>query len=291
MKKYTITLLMGIVGLVTVPGYCDEGPAPLQDIKVVASVTQANGLYRYSYSVTNPSKNNSSVKSVDIFVGRDINTDTEVSGQGLNQCVPDLSSTWAMQKYPYVAVGSESPQWSCGYGAVAGLSEGLSYGWAARQKKYITPGKTLSGFVLITRGIPGIRDILVEPKVDSTQIPQDRIGDEGFAASLKDRIKWTGKTVGPKAPPKMFDAGRFIGYLITLVNQSSTQGWIDNAGITNSLLAKLNTAQSKVTSDPKTAKNTLNAFMSDVSAQNGKHLAGEAYALLFFNAQYAVNHM
>jgi hypothetical protein len=41
----------------------------------------------------------------------------------------------------------------------------------------------------------------------------------------------------------------------------------------------------------KTAKNVLGSFLNDVQAQNGKHLTSEAYALLYFNGKYLVDHL
>src|SRR5262249_8983370 len=110
-----------------------------------------------------------------------------------------------------------------------------------------------------------------------------------YPSKFVDAVKQ--KTVGPVEPPATFNAALAIQNLILLVNQASGQGWIDNPGVTKSFLAKLNNAASKVDSDKATTKNVLGAFISDVSAQNGKHVSSEAYAVLFFNAQYVVNHL
>jgi hypothetical protein len=52
--------------------------------------------------------------------------------------------------------------------------------------------------------------------------------------------------------------------------------WIDNAGIANSLQAKL-------------ANNDLNSFVNEVNAQNGKHISSEAATYLLRDAQYVLS--
>jgi hypothetical protein len=52
-----------------------------------------------------------------------------------------------------------------------------------------------------------------------------------------------------------------------------TAGWIDNAGIANSLQSKL-------------AANNLADFVSEVQAQSGKHIAAQAAGYLLRDARY-----
>lgn len=169
----------------------------------------------------------------------------------------------------------------------------------------IPANQTVKGFSFQSKGIPSIVDSWFNGKRRAKfHFPSPDNDTEEVQSSFNRvynnlKAQYPNKfvnavhlqTIGPVDPPATFNAASSIQNLITLVNQSRTQGWIDNEGIANSLLAKLNTALSKVSSDPKTAKNTLGAFLSDVQAQNGKHLSSEAYALLYFNGQYAMNHM
>ncbi|MBI3557890.1 MAG: hypothetical protein HY074_16635 [Deltaproteobacteria bacterium] len=254
----------------------------------------SNGLFTYGYSVTNPSTNDGAIFSIDIFIGRDPVSDVDLPSTGFTHCkIADETNPNGFQgKYFAVPVGSTAPdKWSCGYGHLAGYAPAV-FGWGSIDAPYrIKPGTSLSGFTLNSYGVPAIQDVLMEPAIDQDNLPPEYQENLKKIVALEKKVKWMGKTVGPKAPPKVFDGGNFIANLIALVNQSRAQGWIDNDGIVTSLLAKLNTAQSKLPSDTKTAKNTLSAFMNEVSAQNGKHLTSEAYALLYFNAQYAVNHL
>lgn len=57
------------------------------------------------------------------------------------------------------------------------------------------------------------------------------------------------------------------------VERTAGQGFIDNQGVTNSLLAKLGVAQNAVDRyQPTVAINQLQALMREVQAQAGKHI-------------------
>lgn len=67
-----------------------------------------------------------------------------------------------------------------------------------------------------------------------------------------------------------------IDSLKALVTRFADKKWIDNAGIANSLQAKL-------------ANNDLNSFLNEVKAQNGKHISSEAATYLLRDAQYVLS--
>lgn len=57
------------------------------------------------------------------------------------------------------------------------------------------------------------------------------------------------------------------------VQHASDHGFIDNPGVVQSLLAKLNAAQGAVDRDqPLVAVNILKAFVREVKAQSGQHI-------------------
>ncbi|MFL5813214.1 MAG: hypothetical protein ACJ763_06525 [Bdellovibrionia bacterium] len=180
------------------------------------------------------------------------------------------------------------------------------WGWVKTKGSIhgISAGQSVSGFSFKSTGIPGIVDAKFagERREEFTTPGDDATADvaasfERIYANLKTQYpdkfgkQVALKTIGPVDPPAAFNAQSVIKNLITLVNQSRSQSWIDNDGIANSLLAKLNTALSKAVSDPKAAKNVLSAFLNDVQAQNGKHLSSESYALLYFNGKYLLDRL
>jgi hypothetical protein len=68
--------------------------------------------------------------------------------------------------------------------------------------------------------------------------------------------------------------------------------WIKNAGLKNSLLQKLQNAETAHSrGDTKAAKNILNAILNEVKAQTGKGLDPDAATLLEQDAQYLIDHL
>ena len=74
----------------------------------------------------------------------------------------------------------------------------------------------------------------------------------------------------------MFQTTTSIQSLQALVTRFKTAGWIDNAGIANSLQSKL-------------AANDLADFVSEVQAQSGKHISAQAAGYLLRDAQYLLS--
>jgi hypothetical protein len=67
-----------------------------------------------------------------------------------------------------------------------------------------------------------------------------------------------------------------ISSMQALVTRFTNAGWIDNAGIATSLQSKL-------------SANALAAFVNEVQAQNGKHIAGQAAQYLIRDAQFLLS--
>ena len=75
------------------------------------------------------------------------------------------------------------------------------------------------------------------------------------------------------------------------VTQFLQSGAINNGGIANSLLAKLDTAAAKRASgDCSVAANLYAAFINDLQAQSGKHVTAAAAAIMIADAQYLISH-
>jgi hypothetical protein len=80
-----------------------------------------------------------------------------------------------------------------------------------------------------------------------------------------------------------------ITSLQTCVEQAAHQGFIDNQGVTNSLLAQLDTAQAALDrGQTLVAINTLQAFINEVQAQAGKHIVQPHAGHLIEHAQLVI---
>ncbi|MFL5814665.1 MAG: FIMAH domain-containing protein [Bdellovibrionia bacterium] len=252
----------------------DSGNKVKPAIKSAVSYDQAAQVFTYTFTISNLQGAVQAIKGIYVYHPAPVSNATN----------PSPAEEWSGNEYRKQGIW----YWSKDRGSIHG----------------IPAGQTVSGFSFKSSGLPTIVDAKFSGRArnryfvpgddDSPSVDQsfDRIYSQlkaQYPNSFIDTVSL--KTLGPVNPPATFDAAGSIRNLITLVNQSRAQGWIDNDGIANSLTAKLNTALSKATSDPKTAKNVLGAFLNDVQAQNGKHLSSEAYALLYFNGQYVVTHM
>jgi hypothetical protein len=75
------------------------------------------------------------------------------------------------------------------------------------------------------------------------------------------------------------------------VTQLLQSGAIDNGGIANSLLAKLNAAaKARERGDCAGANQIYQAFISELQAQSGKHVAPTAVQIMIADAQYLITH-
>ncbi len=80
-----------------------------------------------------------------------------------------------------------------------------------------------------------------------------------------------------------------IPALIDCVNHAATMGAIDNAGVTQALLATLNAAQAALLQgNTGTAINLLNAFINQVQAQSGVHITADHAAHMIMHAQNVI---
>ncbi len=267
----------------------------LKNVQVKTRVTHdASGIFRYFYEITNSESNTGEIWLVNIDITRPAGG-IELSSEGITNGPRFLrhSSEIAVSRIgvPLVPVGLFSPpNWTSGI-TVRGTA-----GWGSSDDPFmIRPGQSLSGFEMTSRGLPGIRSIMVEPFFRQTPVDEATDEDVERIKAIEKAIVITLKTVGPKAPPQNFVPIEFLNYLISLVHDSRKLGWITRDGAQHSLLAKLINAKRKLEEgDAKVAKNMLNAFLNEVEATacqefscpGNKPLTSEAYALLFFNGQF-----
>ncbi len=80
--------------------------------------------------------------------------------------------------------------------------------------------------------------------------------------------------------------------LITRTNQSYDNEWLDNSGIQNSLISKLENATRDLESgNYAAAKNVLEAYQNEVAAQRGKHITAEGYEFLYYYCGYMIERL
>lgn len=279
------------------------------EVKTEANLDPGTGRFTYKYTITNSSSSIGNLISLEIDVSYP-KGGTSLSNEGLIIPLGKTSFTFeqtisrlaSLKKVEIVPVGMGRP-----IGWIAGLSIDGYASWDGGDYVYLKPGQSLSGFSLDSYGLPGIRDFMAEPSLDSDadyypgweSVKDAEYPSQAIIAKVKEleeKVSIRGKTIGPTAPPADFKPIEFLDYIISQKHEAFSLGWIKNKGIENSLDAKLDNAKKKIEAgDNKTAKNILNAFINEVEAQGcetyekcpgGKHLTPEAYALLKYHVQY-----
>jgi hypothetical protein len=158
----------------------------------------------------------------------------------------------------------------------------------------LAPGESMT-FSFESRGLPSIQPYYAQSFAPPYRAAEyDSLLEAGYTeAQLSPDWKknsYKGVTIAPYVFYSPLSASAWLDTLISYKHQALALGWIDNQGIANSLDQKLDNAKSKLQrGDTTAAKNSLQAFVNEVEAQNGKHLTSEAYALLKFNAQYLIS--
>ena len=297
-KKNKIMILFGLICILPAIIYAETywgGELPnISDTKLKSEVIYDGDIYTYSYTIISGPSNAGQIWSFDIDI-KHPQGGVELSGEGLvngpgyakHTSAQVLSEPTTPKMIP---VGLWSPStWT------SGLSVFGESGWGSKAAQYrISPGQSLSGFQISTRGLPGIKNFKIEPKLippsaGDTEESGEPVSLEEYQA-VEDKVAFKGKTIGPTAPPADFKPIPFLDYIISLKHEAYNLGWIKNTGIEQSLDAKLDNAKKKIEQgNIEAAKNILAAFINEVEAQNGKHLTSEAYALLKYNVQYLIS--
>ncbi len=285
------------------PAVAETVPKPVRAANVSAVVTKdgASGLFSYQYRVVNPAVNESQIRRVelDLTLGPNearLSREGLVNGPGYGRVTSDAN----FQQVPMVPVGMTGPSgWRFALGISGGATRGYA-SWGSRDKPFrLSPGQVATGFGLMSPGLPGVREVTLQPPVDYQELP-DEYADPDEAARFVETLFFRTKTVGPKAPPARFVPVEVLNYLVALLHESRQQGWVKVDGVHQSLLAKLLAAKRALEANrPEPARGELKAFLHEVQAVScpefacpgQKPLTGEAYALLYFNGQYLVERL
>lgn len=102
-----------------------------------------------------------------------------------------------------------------------------------------------------------------------------------------------GKTVGIEPFPDDLSPTDLLRRLRELTDQTCGElGWIDNAGICNSLDKKLQNAERSLERGrANSARGQLGGFLNELQAQRGKHVSDSAYWLLKVNAEFVLSQL
>lgn len=301
-KKLSTFIAVFLVPLLSFPVYAqDTGTMPVPvftdaGVGVVVSYDAAEGLYRYDYTISNPTGNSGAIWTFDINISRPRNG-MELSSAGLT--IPRGTRAFTFDEVysdmlkwnpkPMVPVGLKSPP-GLEPSGLTGWGGSISNGLAGFSgDPNILPGESQGGFIFISRGLPGIRDIKIEP--DWMMVVEGSVTDEDVSVSraVKQQLTVTKKTVGPTAPPGQYgmDLRGLLEKIYGYITESAALGWLADAALADSLRAKLDAAKQFMNTDDGTqAKTTLGEFMTLLDNASPAQRTSEGYGLLYYNAKY-----
>lgn len=288
-KKLMIILVFSMVLGIGKPVWSqDTGRIPVPvftEAGVQAGVTydSTTGLYTYAYAITNPATNTGEIWDIDVDI-RLPRGGKSLSSEGLR-----IDNTLTFDEDLAIFKGDFVPMVPVGIRVHSGWSGGVEArgvaGFCCGTK--IIPGETKGGFELISRGIPTIRDIEIEPWWIFME--EGSASEEGakIAREIEESLKVTKKTIGPTAPPSALSFIMFLETIEVYLDESVDLGWALDTGLVSALQSKLEATRSFIEADdPTKAKLAMGEFMDLIESADPTQLTSEGRGLLFYNARY-----
>jgi hypothetical protein len=214
MRRLNIRIVLG--SLLVVLGGLSEAraqqaglmPVPVfRDIQVQSQTAFDAGtqLYTYSYTVINPASNTGNLRAIHVDITRSMDS-VQFSGDGLTIQLGPRTLTYSeyvsrilarLNPPPMVAVGIQVPSgWTGALGA-----RGFAAFAALKVDKALAPGQQMSGFALISSGLPMIRQVECLPHWVFLVQDHDKVTpeEEERARVVENSLVSKVATIGPSA--------------------------------------------------------------------------------------------
>ncbi|MGA2625196.1 MAG: hypothetical protein ABSF91_15170 [Bacteroidota bacterium] len=157
----------------------------------------------------------------------------------------------------------------------------------------INPGQTASGFEINSLSLPAIVEYYVQgyrPEsnavFDSTDLSENDLKNDILTNSIK------GYTIAAQDPPSPFNRLNFLDSLKSYVLQSRSLGWITSQSSADTYALLIDSAKARLQrNDSLSAHRALDTVIQHAVADSASVLSSEAFALIFFNAQYLLAQM
>jgi len=260
-------------------------------------LNQNSGIFFYMYTISNSNSSSGDIFMFDIDISRNPSS-VAYDTIGLRFKRPWMENSFRREfeylKNNIIPVGfPDVPKY---WGGMIGNNYVASFDSDGRNK--LMPGMTMDGFVLMSKGLPGIRTFIAHPYYDPNDYyPSiDDVSEEEAEQIInqveKDyvQISFRGITIGPVAPPAIFNAVSYLDTLLSYTRQSKDLGWITNQIIADKYEGYFTMAQNMLQQNRITeTRAKLQEVLRDVEADSGAFLTSEAYALLRYNTEYLLS--
>jgi len=277
---------------------CQQYPY-LRDVQIQAtgSFNTNQKFYYYNYTIKNSNTSAGEISKWEIDISKNPNT-VDIDTIGLlfendgftegcfRRHFPSIKDKIVPIGFPKTPGGS----WS------GTLTNRLTAAFGGIDTDHIHTGQSLSGFEMMSKGLPAIRRCIVSPYFDVIALfpdPEDTTIHYYVPPvdSVRNAVKYYGWTVGPTAPPINFIATVWCDTLTSYTTQSRTLGWIKDDATENKYLGYFASAKTKlVQRDSVGARTVLLQVLKDVDSDSTANLNSEAYALICYNTKYLSAH-
>ncbi|HUI10682.1 MAG TPA: hypothetical protein VL221_10170 [Bacteroidota bacterium] len=264
----------------------------LHKVNVEAAVSRdsSTGIYYYDYSLTNDKANRGEIEELSIVIWRDSASTIAFDTSGLQFAGRRFAEESFRNDFAHlgpwiVPVGfARMPS-----GWIPWSGGNRPYASTSKDRDFIKPGQGVDGIVIMSRGLPGVRQCEVKPDFNVDRyLPNE--DDVDVIDSVMQTTWYEGLTVGPWSPPAKFDAFVFLDTLSSFVREARRERWItfDQAAERYTRLfdrAKTALRQSM----PQTVSEVLRNVLAGADDDKGKTLKPEADALIRYNTEYLLN--
>ncbi len=161
------------------------------------------------------------------------------------------------------------------------------------------PGSTVTGFIMMSRALPGIRAFRAYPYFNVYEFYPDEDADttavldsiyyeiESYVDSVRNTVNYNGWTIGPKAPPAQLNNINFLDTLLYYNKRSLDLGWIKTQATYDKYESYYDTALAQLQQNNVAgARAALNNILNNLNLDSRSDLTDEAYALLKYNTGY-----
>jgi hypothetical protein len=254
------------------------------------------GMFFYSYSLASDSGNNGDISSFKIIISKPFNSVTYDTA-GLRFSGSDFLEKSFRHFYPKKA----NEVLPVGYlqlpnNWIAGLANGPVL-WLHADTIEVKPGDTLSGFILMSKGLPGLRVFEAMPSFDVYKFFPDlddtaRTMSITQMDSIREAVNFWGWTVGPTSPPTQFNALDWVDTLTSYTAQCGSLAWIKHNATVDKYRSNFGAAKASLRlNNVEFARARLLQVLQDINVDSTFALTTEAYALIRFNTEYLLEHL
>lgn len=267
-------------------------------VRATASFDPTAIRYSYNYTVQNPGSNTGEIWNIKIDIRQNPRVSGGLPASGLTipfgtavipffDMLRDREPLDLPPGVSLVPIGQQAPPgWHGGFG-----KDGYARFSAGSGGTKILPGNTMSGFTMISRGVPTIREIQLIPDWVLIVEDHDAVTDEQLeqAAIVEKNLPLTLYTLGPSSLVT-FGSDDHWTQLAADIQRAANLGWITDSGLAQSLQTQLSFARQALDQNDGTlAKTRLQTVRQTLQNSTAGQRNQEIFDLVTLNVQELIS--